>query len=83
MNTGRRATDAADRVTVTCDVCAGEALRAFDAVALVPEYRAALQGETFCSPDCAFVRVAEHIDAGRPDLMALLRRRFRDVLRAT
>lgn len=82
MNTNRRAADAADRVTVTCDVCGDDTVRTFDAASLVPEYRAALLGETFCSADCAFARVAAHIDAGRPDLMALLRRRFRDVLRA-
>lgn len=80
----RRAADSADRVTVTCIVCArDDVVRAFDPVPLVPEYRTVLLGETFCSADCAFVRVAEHVDAGRPDLMALLRRRFAAAMRTS
>jgi len=65
-----------DDDTPVCGVCGGAAWRPFDAVSLVPEYRARIINDVYCTPQCAYAHMAAHISPARHDLLAILRGRF-------
>lgn len=75
----RRATDGDEREAVECTTCGCETERPFDPTPYVPEYAAELVNATFCAPSCAYALLVGFIDAGRPDLLELLQKRFSQI----